>query len=1063
MKKMRILLTMFMLLTGIGMAWATEQEVDYTDSSTGITYHLLYTDAAEGKVRHYAWVKRLVTSATDFSIPASVTYNGSSYNVVGFTTNNVQQFSCQCPNLTTLRIPDSHVPTDDDMSTRLGIFCGNFTGMPNLTDIYFNADTWKLCKDYGLDVSFAGDITVHATTVYSIWKIDSHVKNYYLIPEFSHDGVGYQIRNNEARVVAFDANWTTITVPATVTNNGTTYSVGRINAYGADLYIRPYMVSTMTDITFEGNIIVCDLNLSNLASLKKITFNGNVTFSEDGSCNFGAPRLQEVRFKGKVNNLESTLLYAQALRKVFFYDELPNFYTYDLLWGKNVFYDSTIITLYVNMTAEEIMALQAGEGRTFWDFIDIRPLDGSLLGGVVVGNLTSWYIRLIPEQTLSLTYLRLIGEQNSDDMTRLKKLCDGTTASVKTLDLREMTLPIWLPLSIANFSKLDTLYLPRTPVKIDDGCFAGCKSNLVVISSSAVPYATYSETGFGEEGANVSGMTLYVPGGSDNVYKSTVPWNYFGHIIAEDTPIAFKDSRVKDLCVANWDSNHDGLFSTAEAAAVTSLSTVFKGNTQITSFDELHYFTRLTKIDSQAFSGCTKLASIILPESITTIEASAFYGCKQLTKVDLPESLTTIGNFVFMESGLRFIYIPAGVTSIGSRLFYDCKDMISIVVDDENTIYDSRDDCNAIILTETIDLQEGCRTTVIPDETNEISASAFRARGVPSLVIPASVSSIGDYAFASMSESTGHPIHYLQRMELQWDTPLEARQNMFGNEEADYPKQCTLVVPRGKKAKYVAAGWTTTYFKEIVEKPAEPSPYLKLTMVNGAGGKSWLCNTLADEQLVVRAFDGAKKATLTMTKANLGNEFKLKALRYPGRNNAGASVNGVSASSEWSGDTLIYDLGNLKLYDDTVVVTCLYEEKVDLTKRLLHVKSRGTAQGFARWALYNATKKTDVFNEALADLPSINRVDTLDIGDEYNIALYGTPTNLKRITINGEEVGLSSGSIKRTLNHRLTSFDEEVIIEFEDADDLERYDVNRDKTISIADVTALVNKILGKD
>ncbi|MBR4365713.1 MAG: serine/threonine protein kinase, partial [Bacteroidaceae bacterium] len=58
--------------------------------------------------------------------------------------------------------------------------------------------------------------------------------------------------------------------------------------------------------------------------------------------------------------------------------------------------------------------------------------------------------------------------------------------------------------------------------------------------------------------------------------------------------IDFADPAVEALCVANWDTNHDGELSFNEAAAVTDLGEVFKGNTEITSFDELQYFTGLT-------------------------------------------------------------------------------------------------------------------------------------------------------------------------------------------------------------------------------------------------------------------------------------------------------------------------------------------------------------------------------------------------------------------------------------------------------------------------------------
>ena len=60
--------------------------------------------------------------------------------------------------------------------------------------------------------------------------------------------------------------------------------------------------------------------------------------------------------------------------------------------------------------------------------------------------------------------------------------------------------------------------------------------------------------------------------------------------------INFADDNVKALCVANWDTNHDGELSYEEAAAVTDIGQVFRNNSSITSFDEFEYFTGVTSL-----------------------------------------------------------------------------------------------------------------------------------------------------------------------------------------------------------------------------------------------------------------------------------------------------------------------------------------------------------------------------------------------------------------------------------------------------------------------------------
>ena len=116
-----------------------------------------------------------------------------------------------------------------------------------------------------------------------------------------------------------------------------------------------------------------------------------------------------------------------------------------------------------------------------------------------------------------------------------------------------------------------------------------------------------------------------------------------------DTPpvITFADANVKALCVSNWDMNGDGELSEEEAAAVTDIGTAFKNNTQIKSFDELQYFTGITSIGNYAFSGCSGLTSVTIPNSVTSIGGRAFSGCSKLTSITIGSSVKNISNSAF--------------------------------------------------------------------------------------------------------------------------------------------------------------------------------------------------------------------------------------------------------------------------------------------------------------------------------------------------------------------------------------------------------------------------------
>ena len=152
--------------------------------------------------------------------------------------------------------------------------------------------------------------------------------------------------------------------------------------------------------------------------------------------------------------------------------------------------------------------------------------------------------------------------------------------------------------------------------------------------------------------------------------------------------INFADSNVKALCVANWDTNHDGELSYAEAAAVTNLGQVFNNNSEITSFDELQYFTGLTNVGASAFDHCTGLLSVVLPETITKISNYAFWCCGQLTSINFPDGLTEIGYSAFSEChNLVFANLPNNLTKIDGWAFARCHELVEITIPEKvNTI-----------------------------------------------------------------------------------------------------------------------------------------------------------------------------------------------------------------------------------------------------------------------------------------------------------------------------------------------------------------------------------------
>lgn len=111
---------------------------------------------------------------------------------------------------------------------------------------------------------------------------------------------------------------------------------------------------------------------------------------------------------------------------------------------------------------------------------------------------------------------------------------------------------------------------------------------------------------------------------------------------------------------------------------------------------------------------------------VTGVEYMAFYESSRITGVTLSDGITTIGFDAFYRCpNLKFIYLPKDLEEISYDGIAENPSLETIVIDPANSIYDSRDNCNAIIESATNKLLTGCNGTVIPKGVDTIGKSAF--------------------------------------------------------------------------------------------------------------------------------------------------------------------------------------------------------------------------------------------------------------------------------------------------------------------------------------------------